>query len=119
VDAVLDLLIDGETGIWHVTNQGRVSWATFASMILERAGLDSRTIHAVDDTQLSLRAPRPRDVALASARGALLSSLESAVDRFVEACEMDGIARDARAIPATAGRMVQRQSDNAETLTNG
>ncbi|MGI4881446.1 MAG: hypothetical protein ACRYG4_28625 [Janthinobacterium lividum] len=26
VDATLDLLIDGEVGVWHLSNPGRVSW---------------------------------------------------------------------------------------------
>jgi dTDP-4-dehydrorhamnose reductase len=28
-NAVLDLLIDGERGVWHVANEGAVSWGTF------------------------------------------------------------------------------------------
>ena len=30
VDACLDLLIDGESGLWHLANAGDVSWAEFA-----------------------------------------------------------------------------------------
>ena len=29
VNAALDLLIDGETGIWHLANRGAVSWASW------------------------------------------------------------------------------------------
>ena len=40
VHASLDLLIDGECGIWHLTNPGALTWADFARMLAERAGYD-------------------------------------------------------------------------------
>ena len=86
VDSVLDLLIDGETGIWHLANRGRVSWASFAALIAERSDTDARTIVPVHGASMGCRAPRPTDVALTSSRCSLLTSLESAIDRFMHAC---------------------------------
>jgi dTDP-4-dehydrorhamnose reductase len=43
----LDLLIDGETGSWRLANRGRVSWADFAHMLADAAGLDGALIDAV------------------------------------------------------------------------
>lgn len=39
VHACLDLLIDGESGIWHVYNQGRVTWSQLVRIAAERVGL--------------------------------------------------------------------------------
>jgi len=38
VNAALDLLIDEESGIWHLSNDGRLTWSDFAQEIAERAG---------------------------------------------------------------------------------
>jgi dTDP-4-dehydrorhamnose reductase len=86
VDSVLDLLIDGETGIWHLANRGGVSWAMFAELLAERAQMDCQYIVPVPGSALGCRAPRPSDVTLASTRSSMLASLESAIDRFIHAC---------------------------------
>jgi dTDP-4-dehydrorhamnose reductase len=86
VDAVLDLALDGEQGIWHLANQGRVSWAQFAAMLADRAGLDTGQILAIPGKQQNRAANRPADVALSSSRGLLLPALDHAIDRFVEHC---------------------------------
>ena len=44
VDAVLDLLIDGERGIWHLANGGQVSWADFAALAARLASLDDSLV---------------------------------------------------------------------------
>jgi dTDP-4-dehydrorhamnose reductase len=85
VDAVLDLLIDQETGLWHLANSGRVSWAEFAGWIADRAGMGGARIDKVPGAALGVRATRPCDVALSSARANLLPPLGTAIDRFVDA----------------------------------
>mgnify|MGYP003289203995 CR=1 FL=1 len=47
VQAALNLLIDDERGVWHVANRGAVSWAGFAQMVAEAAGLDAALVDAV------------------------------------------------------------------------
>jgi dTDP-4-dehydrorhamnose reductase len=86
VDAVLDLLIDGETGVWHIANAGRVSWAEFADWIADRAGIKQPRIERVPGAALWARAKRPQDVALSSQRAQLLPALDTAIDRFVDTC---------------------------------
>jgi dTDP-4-dehydrorhamnose reductase len=76
VHATLDLLIDGENGIWHLANSGATSWAGLAQMVASRAGLDSSAI-IVDRPSAA-----PACTALGSIRGEMLSPLEHAVDRF-------------------------------------
>jgi dTDP-4-dehydrorhamnose reductase len=90
VDSVLDLLVDGETGIWHLANQGRVSWASFAGLLAQRARLDEGCVVPVPGSALGFRAQRPADVTLASSRSSMLASLDNAIDRFVHACFSGG-----------------------------
>lgn len=71
----LDLLIDGETGLWHLANDGEVSWYDFARRVAEGAGLDSDLIVRDD-------APEETSTALTSRRGVLLRSFDSALDEF-------------------------------------
>ncbi len=82
VDAVLDLLIDGEAGIWHVANAGEASWAGFAGQIADACRLDRRKVRPVPWRTLGLRAPRPRYVALGTQRTALLPPLAESVALF-------------------------------------
>jgi dTDP-4-dehydrorhamnose reductase len=82
VDAALDLLIDGELGVWHLSNPGRVSWVELSRMLAEAAGYDPERI--VEVTSESLwPAPRPFDVTLGSTRGSQLSEVGPAVERLV------------------------------------
>lgn len=82
VNATLDLLIDGETGLWHLANPGPLTWADLARRLAHQAALPVARVLGVPLSALGLRAPRPRNSALASQRGALLPSLEHALDRY-------------------------------------
>jgi dTDP-4-dehydrorhamnose reductase len=82
-DALLDLAIDGERGIWHLCNEGALSWAALARWAAVAAGLDPALVHAVPAAELELVAPRPAFSALASERGAFLRPLGQALDAFV------------------------------------
>jgi dTDP-4-dehydrorhamnose reductase len=75
VHATLDLLLDEERGIWHLSNEGALSWHEFAREFLDRAKLGSKAIVA--------RSSEPRDTSLVSARGFLLRPLPEAIDDFV------------------------------------
>ena len=83
VDAVLDLLIDGERGIWHLANDGQVSWADFAALAARLASLDDSLVRRVPVTGLGLRAPRPAFSALGSERGKVMPTLESGVTEYL------------------------------------
>ena len=83
VDAALDLLIDGETGVWHVANGGALTWADLAEAAAERAGVPATTLERAPTAALGLAAPRPRYSALASERGSLLPALDDALGRYV------------------------------------
>jgi len=85
VNASLDLLIDGEAGVWHIANTTEVTWFDFAIAAVALAGLDASPVEPRPSTELEWTARRPLYSALGSERGALLSSLEDALARFVSA----------------------------------
>jgi dTDP-4-dehydrorhamnose reductase len=74
--AALDLLIDGETGLWHLANQGALSWFEFARAIAQGADLDA-------DLILARETGPARNTALASMRGTILRPLEPALADFL------------------------------------
>jgi dTDP-4-dehydrorhamnose reductase len=80
VHAALDLLLDEETGIWHLTNQGAVSWNELARAVADRAKLDLGRIIVPDN---DVRA----DTSLTSKRGVLLRPLDMAIEDFVQFSE--------------------------------
>jgi dTDP-4-dehydrorhamnose reductase len=82
VNTALDLLIDGEKGIWHLSNRGEISWSDFAREIASRAGLQADLIRPVRLSDLGLAARRPLNSALASERGQLLPSFSDALERW-------------------------------------
>jgi dTDP-4-dehydrorhamnose reductase len=82
VNATLDLLIDGETGLWHLANEGALTWAEFAVRIGRACGLDERLVVPVPAKVLDWPAARPASVPLASTRGRLMPTLDDAIDRF-------------------------------------
>lgn len=85
--AALDLLVDGERGLWHLSNRGAVSWARFAQMAAEAASLDMRLVHPLPTGELGQTAPRPRYCALGSERHLLMPTLDDALCRYLGDCE--------------------------------
>ena len=92
-NAVLDLAIDGEAGIWHLTNQEGVSWAEFARRLAVASGLDPEQVVATASVDLGWTAPRAAFAALDTARGQLLPSLEQALARFSHEVRLAGRLR--------------------------
>ncbi|PYE53024.1 family 1 glycosylhydrolase [Deinococcus yavapaiensis] len=82
VNASLDLLIDAEFGVWHLANEGALSWADFARVVAEQANLDSALVRGVATSELNLRAPRPAYTVLSSERGRIMPAFDSALHRF-------------------------------------
>lgn len=88
VNASLDLLVDGESGLWHLANSGECSWAELAQLAAKQAGFDITRIEACSMQALSLVAPRPNYSVLGSERGLLLPSLENAIARYFHECQI-------------------------------
>lgn len=72
VHGTLDLLLDGERGLWHLANPGEVSWYDLARAAANEAGLNARHIAADEATT-------PRSTALSTGRGLVLPPLEKAL----------------------------------------
>jgi dTDP-4-dehydrorhamnose reductase len=82
VHATLDLLLDGEKGLWHLANDGALSWNALAQWVGHSASLDTSLI----------RTPEPgatANNALTSGRGLILRPLERAIDDYIEFCAID------------------------------
>ena len=84
VNATLDLLVDDEKGIWHLANQGELTWADLAYEIADRFDLNRTYINAVRNEELALPAKRPLYSVLSSVRGILLPHLDNALKRYTE-----------------------------------
>jgi dTDP-4-dehydrorhamnose reductase len=55
--AIVDIATSGLGGIWHVTNQGVVSWYEFAREVLLTAGMDAQKVKPISTRDL--QPPRP------------------------------------------------------------
>lgn len=84
VQASLDLLIDGEAGLFHLANPGETTWADLAREAARRAGLNPAGVEGRPTRELGLVAPRPAYSALASERVWILPSLADALDRYFQ-----------------------------------
>jgi len=73
--AALDLLIDGESGIWHLVNPGETTWTDLAERMA--ATMD------VACPPLARLGEDATNTALTSIRGFMMPSLASAIERFV------------------------------------
>jgi dTDP-4-dehydrorhamnose reductase len=82
VHTSLNLLLDNETGIWHLANSGNISWAALAIEIAQRAGHNVDFIRPVSAHSMDYKAVRPKYSALKSERGMLLPPLHEALNTF-------------------------------------
>jgi dTDP-4-dehydrorhamnose reductase len=82
VRTTLDLMIDGETGLWHLVSGGALSWAAFGKAVARAGGLDEGMVEAVPASAMGWTARRPAQAALASTRCGVMPSLGDAIRRF-------------------------------------
>jgi dTDP-4-dehydrorhamnose reductase len=84
VHSTLDLFIDDEKGIWHVTNDGMLTWSEFAEALAERTNHSKKTLVAKSLIEMGWKAKRPLYSALDSEKGIKMPSIENALDRYIE-----------------------------------
>jgi dTDP-4-dehydrorhamnose reductase len=77
----LNMLMDHESGIFHLTNTGIITWAGLAEKVAEIAELDRSRIEAVPLKEMGLSAYRPKYSALISEKGVRMPSLDDALQR--------------------------------------
>jgi dTDP-4-dehydrorhamnose reductase len=100
VHATLDLLVDGERGIWHLANSGAVTPEQLLRRTAHIIGLAGDRIEGVAFWRLNRPALRPRNRALQSERGQLLPPLEDALRRY--GVEAPAIYKEAAELAATS-----------------
>jgi dTDP-4-dehydrorhamnose reductase len=88
VHASLDLLLDRETGIWHLAHPCAVSWAELAKLACGFASVNTKRLQPRSWLELPFVAERPAFSALGSERGVLLPQLEDALARYVRQVEV-------------------------------
>src|SRR5205085_39402 len=74
VTAVLDLLIGGEAGVWHLTNERGLTWWAFGRELAQRGGLAPSLVIAAPAREIGSPAVRPPFSALTSERGQIMPS---------------------------------------------
>jgi dTDP-4-dehydrorhamnose reductase len=82
VHATLDLLVDGEAGIWHLANRGAITWLALAQAAATCAGIDATRLEGWPTKSLNAAAPRPLYRVLDSERGWFMPSLDHALGRY-------------------------------------
>jgi dTDP-4-dehydrorhamnose reductase len=82
-NAALDLVLDNERGIWHLANQGYVTWFEWARVLAELTEFSPDLVEPATAEQLGWTATRPAFSALGTERGALLASWERALERYL------------------------------------
>lgn len=85
---ICDMLPTEKYGIYHVRNEGYISWCDFAKMIMEKAGLPCRVI-PVPSSEYPTPAKRPLNSrmdgsALVRAGFEPMPSVENALERYLE-----------------------------------
>ena len=80
----MDLFIDEEKGIWHLSNEGNVTWAEFGGIIAERSGSKKHQLVSKPLAEMGWKAKRPLYSVLQSDKGIKLPPLHNALDRFFE-----------------------------------
>jgi dTDP-4-dehydrorhamnose reductase len=84
VQATLDLLIDGEHGIWHLANCGETTWFDFARAAATACNRPVDLICPVPTVAACGPARRPAYSALCSDRGRVMPSLAAGLSAYAE-----------------------------------
>lgn len=84
VNHSLDLLIDRESGIWHLSNGDAITWADLALRAAQLARVDTTLLQPCRNHRARLVARRPRYSALGSRRGLAMPSLDDALARYLK-----------------------------------
>ncbi|MBU1090023.1 dTDP-4-dehydrorhamnose reductase [Patescibacteria group bacterium] len=81
-EAVKKILIENRSGIFHLTNLGKTSWADFARKIFGLAGMDVKVIPVASE-EFPTPAKRPRNSVLQNTKLPKMRSWEEALAEFL------------------------------------
>ena len=110
VDAVLDLLIDGDTGLRHLANPAAISWADFARAVARALDLDAELVRGAPACSFGWAAQRPAYAALSTQRGQIMPPLENAIARYAAAMREAEFAGEAQVMVDRAPDLLERPS---------
>ena len=85
IHACLDLLLDQESGMWHLAGQGEQSWLELTRELAARTGHDPDAVR-VHRRGCRRLAPRPVYRALSSIKGISLPGAMHSLDRYLHDC---------------------------------
>ncbi len=83
VHVCLDLLVDGESGLWHLTNPGTRTWSDFVYEVTGQEGVEK--IHTLNRERMRSKQQSSLhsfSCVLQSERGQILPSLDDALSRY-------------------------------------
>lgn len=83
VNTCLNLIIDGESGLWHLTNGDSTSWIDFARRAANAAAIHTGSLVANHSSHCGHLAVRPPNSTLFTNRGVLMPRLQHALERYV------------------------------------
>ena len=81
-NTALDLFIDDEKGIWHLSSDGSCTWEGLALEVAARAGYTGNNFVSKRLGEMELKARRPLYSVLQSKRGIRLPALDNALERY-------------------------------------
>lgn len=84
VNTSLDLLIDDEKQVWHLSNDGDITWSDLAKEVAGRAGYSKHLLNGQPLHLMNWKAPRPVYSVLKSEKGVFMPSLDNALHRYFE-----------------------------------
>lgn len=84
VQAALDLFIDGEHGVWHLSHGASMNLAHFIALLAQHCGVPAYGMRPRPLAEMDYMAPRPSNSALVSERGQLLPALDHALKRVTD-----------------------------------
>jgi dTDP-4-dehydrorhamnose reductase len=96
VNAALDLLIDGEQGVWHLANADAASWF---DLVVRGAGIAGIGCTRLREAPTEADNGHPSYTPLGSERGPLLGPLDEALADYVRETSLDQTVA-ARAVPS-------------------
>jgi dTDP-4-dehydrorhamnose reductase len=102
VEAVLDLAIDGECGIWHLANAGALTWHALAAEAARVAGVRADALVAAPLAERPVTARRPMYSVLGSERSSIMPTLDNALARYARARSWENGGRPTTSVAAAA-----------------
>ncbi|MEO6722575.1 MAG: family 1 glycosylhydrolase [Ferruginibacter sp.] len=87
-NTALDLFIDDEAGIWHLSSDGSCSWEGLAMEVASRAGYSGNNLVGKTLGEMELKAKRPLYSVLQSKKGIRLPALDNALERYFQEKEI-------------------------------